>query len=35
MVTVITHIPLKPTLPQAVFAIYSSARSKDVSEGTS
>lgn len=33
MVTVITHIPLKP--PQAVFAIYSSARSKDLSEGTS
>lgn len=35
MVTVITHITLKPTLPQAVFAIYSTARSKDVSEGTS
>lgn len=35
MVTVITHIALKPTLPQAVFAIYSTARSKDVSEGTS
>lgn len=33
MVTVITHIPLKP--PQAVFTIYSSARSKDLSEGTS
>lgn len=35
MVTVITHITLKPTLPQAVFAIYSTARSKDVSEETS
>lgn len=35
MVTVITHITLKPTLPQAVLAIYSPARSKDVSEGTS
>lgn len=35
MVTVITHITLKPTLPQAVLVIYSTARSKDVSEGTS
>lgn len=35
MVTVITHIPFKPTPLQAVLAIYSSARSKDLSEGTS
>lgn len=33
--TVITHIPLKPALLQAVFAIYSPVTSKDLSEGTS
>lgn len=33
MVLVITHLPLKPTLPQAALAIYSSTRSEDLSEG--
>ena len=33
--TVITHILFKPAPLQAVFTIYSSARSKDLTEGTS